>query len=157
MQYRRLVVLIVLVMVAGVVVATASVATAREGGPGFEVVAIPVQGDVPIDQGWVLQDRMETTDGEVLGWDGGSCISVDPDPLVDDRYMCELVMHFPDGDIVAVGSFSIPEFIEGDTVFAVTGGSGAFRFVQGDVQVIPEEDFSSSRVIFRVTGNTVRY
>ncbi len=154
---RAVVVAVLLTLVAGILI-TAGVAVARDGRTGFEIDVFPVlEADIPIDQGWVLQDRMESLEGEVLGWDGGTCVSVDPDPLVADRYMCELVFHFPHGDIVAAGAFSIPEWLAGDTVFAVTGGSGAFRFVRGDVQVIPTPDLSSSRVVFRVTGNHVSY
>lgn len=155
MRYRFVMTAVLTALVAGVML-TASIATANDRGGGFEIVVFPV-GDVPIDQGWVFQDRMETLDGEYLGWDGGPCVSVDADPAVDDRYMCEMVFDFPDGDIVAMGAFSLTEYIEGDAVFAVVGGSRAFRNVRGEVLVIPAEDFSSAQVIFRIIGNTVQY
>lgn len=156
MHHRRLLVMTVLVGLVAALLLVAGAASARDGKSGFEIVVYP-QGDVLIDQGWAFQDLMESLDGEALGWDGGTCVSVDPDPAVDDMYMCEMVFDFPDGDVVAAGAFSITEYIEGDSVFAVTGGSGAFRYVRGEVLVIPTADFSSAQVIFRVTGNTVRY
>lgn len=90
---RRVVIVAVLAALVAGLVPTAGDASAKDRRTGFEVVAIPV---------------LESLDGEVLGWDGGTCVSVDPDPLVDDKY-------------------------------------------------IPEEDFSTSQVMFRITGNSMTY
>ena len=161
MGMRRIFTVALLTLMVAGLIATAGAAygTGDSRGGGFEIIAIPqLHEDVYYDWGWTFQDAIETTDGEPIdGWDGGRCVNLDSDPEAIDRYMCELVFRLPDGDITAAGPFDVNEFGNGGSVFAVTGGTGAFRNIRGDVTVMPAADFSSSRVVFRVMGAAAGY
>ena len=66
-------------------------------------------------------------------------------------------MRFPDGSITVNGDINMGEYLEGDAVMAVTGGTGAFRHISGEVALIPEADFSYSTLIFKVKNAGARY
>ena len=53
-------------------------------------------------------------------------------------------------DITVNGALNINEWIEGETVVPVTGGTGAFHNISGEVAIIPAEDSSYSTLVFQV-------
>lgn len=130
---------------------------ASQGSGTFTLVAIVDTEFEPIDRGFTWTDRLETTDGVAVdGWDGGRCMSLVADTEVANRYMCEMVVQLPEGDIVTAGAFDLGA--GEDIVFAVTGGSGSFRNVRGEVEVKPVPDTDDRAfVIFRLRGASVRY
>lgn len=158
MRMRRiLTVMVAVLMLVGALAATGA-ARGRDGMTRFEVNVIGnVDTEIYYDWGWTLNEHVETTDGEFLGWSGGPCMNLSPDPDVLDRYTCDLGMRLPDGDIIFGGPLDLNEWTAGETVFAVTGGTGKFRHISGEVRLIPAEDFSYSRLIFRVKGACARY
>ena len=121
---------------------------ARPGGVTVEVY---------YDWGWTLFEEITTTDGEHLGWSGGPCFNLSGDPEVFEHLVCDFGMAFPDGDITVNGAISLDEWSEGETVMAVTGGTGAFRHISGEVAIIPEADFSYSTLVFNVKNAGARY
>jgi hypothetical protein len=158
MRMRRVltVLLAAVCLVVGVMVATSS---ARSGGVNrFEVKVIPnLDTEVYYDWGWTLLEEITTTDGEHLGWSGGPCFNLSGDPEVFENFVCDLGMQFPDGTITVNGAINMDEYLEGDTVMAVTGGTGKFRNVSGQVAIIPQEDFSYSTLIFKLKNSRARY
>jgi hypothetical protein len=159
---RRIFTVVLLTLLVAGLIATAGAAYGvggNKGGGGFEIIAIPQpEHDVYYDWGWTFQDAIETTAGEPIdGWDGGQCVNLDADPEAIDKYTCNLVFHLPDGDITAAGPFDINEYSAGRSVFAVTGGTGAFRNIRGEVEVLPAADWSRARVVFRVMGAAAGY
>jgi hypothetical protein len=159
MRMRRIltVVVVVLVMVGGM--AATGVAGNSDGGVNrWEVIVIGnLETERYYDWGWTLNEEVETTDGEHLGWSGGPCMQLSPDPEALDRFYCDLGMRLPDGDIIFGGPIDLNEWFEGETVFAVNGGTGKFRNISGEVRIIPAEDFSHSRLIFRVKNAKASY
>jgi len=123
----------------------------------FTLVAIPETVNVPIERGITFTDRLETTGGAPIeGWDGGRCVNLNPDPEVLSQWMCELVFHLPEGDIVSAGPFDLTGT---DIVFAVTGGTGAFRNARGEVEVVsvPGAEDEKAFAHFRLLGATANY
>lgn len=158
MRMRRI---LIVVLVLGVMVgamATASAANNRGGVNQFELIVIPnAETEVYYDWGWTLNETVASTEGEVLGWSGGPCMTLSADPEAFDRFYCDLGMRLPDGDIVFGGPIDLNEWLAGDTVFAVTGGTNKFRNVSGEVRIIPEEDLSSARMIFHLKNSRASY
>ena len=106
------------------------------------------------ERGLAFLDHIETTDGVPIdGWDGGDCINLDPDETALTQWMCHLVVHLPEGDIVAAGAFDLTS---PTIVFAVTGGSGDFVNARGELEVVPIDDLSSF-AHFRLIGATAKY
>jgi hypothetical protein len=141
--------------------AFASVASANPsdaGGVSFTLVAHPVTENVPLERGFTWTDRIETTDGEVIGWAGGRCLNLNPDPAVFSQYMCDMVMHLPDGDIMGTAVFDIEAIVPGEEFiqFAVTGGTDSFRNARGEIGVIPKDEVSVY-VPFRLIGASADY
>lgn len=124
----------------------------------FTLVAVPVTQFEEIERGFTFTDRLETTDGVAVdGWDGGRCVSLVEDSEDPSRFLCDMVIHLPEGDIVTAGSFDFG--VEADLVFAVTGGTGSFRNARGEVEVVPVPDAEDGRVyaIFRLLGASAKY
>jgi len=159
MRIRRvLIVLVAVVCLLVGVMAAASAARGNNGGHQFEVLVIPnADTEVYYDWGWTLFEELTTTDGEHLGWSGGPCFNLSGDLEVLENFVCDFGMAFPDGDITVNGAISLAEWSEGETIMAVTGGTGAFRHISGEVAIIPAEDFSYSTLVFKVKNAGVRY
>jgi hypothetical protein len=66
-------------------------------------------------------------------------------------------MRFPDGDITVNGALNINERIEGETVVSVTGRTGAFSNISGEVAIIPADDWSYSTLVFDVKHGKTSY
>lgn len=159
MGMRRIFTVVLLTLMVAGLIATAGAAygTGETRGGGFEIIAVPqLEHDVYYDWGWTFQDAFETTDGEPIGWGGGQCVNLDADPEAIDS-MCHLVIRLVDGDITAAGPIDMNEFGDGGSVFAVTGGTGEFRNIRGEMKVMPSADWSTSRVVFRVMGAGAGY
>ncbi len=157
MRMRRiLTVLVVVLLLVGVL---ASTGTARQRGWGtFEVKVIPnVETEVIYDWGWTMLEELTSMDGEHLGHSGGVCFNLSGDPEVFEEFVCDFGMRFPHGDITVNGAINMNEWLEGDTVMPVTGGTGKFRHIRGQVSIIPAEDFSYSTLVFKVRGTWIRY
>jgi hypothetical protein len=139
--------------------AITAVATGKSSGQAtFTLVAIPETEFVPIERGFTFTDRLETTDGVPIdGWDGGRCINLNPDPEDLSQWMCEAVVHLPEGDIAMAGPFDVAG--EADFVFGVTGGTGAFRNARGEVEGVPVPGAEDGRVfsVYRLLGASANY
>lgn len=145
-----------------IVVATLIVATFAIGGAAgaksgnnatFTIVATSVEFS-DIEGGFTFLDEIETTDGVAIdGWDGGHCINLAEDEGALTQWMCHLVVHLPEGDIVASGSFDLTS---PTIVFAVTGGTGDFVNARGELEVVPIDELSSF-AHFRLLGATAKY
>lgn len=157
MRMRR--VSIVALLILAMLSVMAAAGAARDGSTGRFEVLVFANPDTELyyDWGWTLNEEVTTTDGEHLGWSIGPCMNTSPDPDVTDRYWCDLGMRLPDGDIIFGGPIDIDEWLDGETVFAVQGGTGKFRDISGEVQLIPSEDLTHSRLIFRVRGARAGY
>ena len=159
MRMRRVLIVLVAVvcLLVGVMAAT-SAARGNNGGHQFEVLVIPnLDTEVYYDWGWTLFEEITTTDGEHLGWSGGPCFNLSGDPEVFEHFVCDFGMQFPDGSITVNGDINMDEYIAGDGVMAVTGGTGAFRHISGEVAIIPEADFSYSTLVYSVKNAGARY
>jgi len=76
----------------------------------FPLLAIPETESVPIERGFTFTDRLESTDGvSIDGWDGGRCINLNPDSEGLSQWMCEVVVHLPEGDISGLARSTSPE------------------------------------------------
>lgn len=145
-----------------IVVATLLVATFAIGGAAgaktddnatFTLVATFVEIS-ETERGFSFLDRIETTDGVPIdGWDGGQCINLSQDETALTQWMCQLVVHLPEGDIVAAGPF---DRTSPTLVFPVTGGSGDFVNARGELEVVPIDE-TSSFAHFRLLGATAKY
>lgn len=167
MRMRRILTFLVAVCLFVGAMATASIARGTDavayrasgGVTEFEVLVIPnLDAEVYYDWGWTLYEELTTTDGEPLGWSGGPCFNLNPglgEESMD--FVCDFGMRFPDGDITVNGAISLADYPEGETAMAVTGGTGKFRHISGEVAIIPEEDFSYSTLIFRVKHAKATY
>jgi len=147
------------IAVAAIVVCTFAVAGAASGKSSrqasFTLVAIPETQFVPIERGYTWTDRLETTKGQPIdGWDGGRCLNLNPDPDDLTQYMCDMVVRLPKGDITATVVIDVVAFEAGEEpiLFAVTGGTRAFRNARGTVEVVEFEDGTRAFAIFRLLG-----
>lgn len=146
------------VMVAGVMATTDEAARANGGVTRFEVIVVAnPETEAYYDWGWTLYEEIRTTDGEHLGLGGGPCFNLSPDSEILEDAVCDLGMRFPDGTITVNGAINLTEWAAGETVMAVTGGTGKFAHVSGEVAIIPAEDFTYSRVIFYLRNAKARY
>ena len=68
----------------------------------------------------------------VIGYDSGSCIRI----AVGEAWECTWTTSFEDGEIMVQGSF----YDEGDSVLAITGGTGAYIGAVGELWVHPRKD-----------------
>lgn len=87
---------------------------------------IGVEGD---SQGDVLTFSNEVFDAEnkvQIGYDSGYCIRTMPDTLYD----CAWTVFLEDGSLMVQG----PSIDAGDSVLAVTGGTGAYAGARGQMQ-----------------------
>ena len=152
MRMRRILTVFVAVCLLVGVMATAGAARGSDGVTGFEVnVIVNPDTEVYYDWGFTLYEELRTTDGEHLGWSAGPCFNTNPDLGAESaEYVCDFGMQFPDGKITVNGAINMTEFFAGDTVVAVTGGTGKFTHVSGEMAIIPAEDFSHSRLVFEV-------
>jgi len=142
--------------------ATTQVANAGpRDGASFSLVAFPVTEGEPIERGVTFTDRLETTNGVPIdGWDGGRCINLSPDPEAVDQWMCEMVVRLPDGDLTAAAAVDFGTIVGDDwqIVFAVTGGTNAFRNARGEIIVEPGPvDSGGVLVHFRLRGASSAY
>lgn len=68
----------------------------------------------------------------VIGYDSGSCIRI----AVGEAWECTWTTSFEDGEIMVQGSF----YDQGDSVLAITGGTGAYIGAVGELWVHPRKD-----------------
>jgi hypothetical protein len=153
---KKIVAVLLAVMVLSAL-AFAGVASAKAskdaGAVSFTLVAHSVTFEA-IERGFTFTDSIETTDGEpVDGWDGGRCLNLNPDPEVITQYLCDIVFDLPEGVITAAGAFDLTA---PSAVFAVTGGTGAFRNARGEIEVIPIDE-TASYAVFRLIGASANY
>lgn len=146
------------VMAAGVMATTDQTSRANGGVTRFEVIVVAnPETEVYYEWGWTLYEELTTTSGEHLGWSAGPCFNLSPDPEVLEDLVCDFGMRFPDGTITVNGAINLTEWAAGETVMAVTGGTGKFAHVSGEVAIIPAEDFSQGRLVFHLRNAKARY
>ena len=125
----------------------------------FTLKATGITAGEPIERGFTWTDRVSTLEGEEIGWDGGRCINLvadvkPPQETPQDKWMCEMVFHLPDGDITTATSVDFGALATGEVetiVFAVTGGTGDFRHVTGELEVVPVSE-TEAHVHFWLDG-----
>ncbi len=158
MRMRRILTVLAVACLLVGVMATTSTARGNSDVTRFEVIVLPnLDTEVYYDWGWTLYEELTTTDGEHLGWSGGPCFNLSGNPEVFEDLVCSFAMRLPDGDIIVNGAANMDEFAEGETVMAVTGGTGKFRNISGEVAIIPAEDFSYSTLVFNVKHAKASY
>jgi hypothetical protein len=148
MKPWKLVALVLAVLLVGSFAMAGAAATGKPGGhSSFTLRATTITAGEEIERGYTWTDRVTTIDGKELGWDGGRCINLvapvePPGDTPQDKWMCEMVFHLPDGDITSAAAFDLAGIIAGeaDIVFAVTGGTGDFRNARGELEVVPETE-----------------
>lgn len=156
MRMRRILTVLTVACLLVGVMATTSAARGNNDVNRWEVLVIPnLETEVYYDWGWTLYEELTTLDGEHLGWSGGPCFNLNPD--IGEDFVCNLGMRFPDGDITVNGALNINEWIEGETVVSVTGGTGAFSNISGEVAIIPADDWSYSTLVFDVKHGKASY
>lgn len=86
----------------------------------------------------------------------GRCVNLTLDETNLSQWICELVFELPEGNIAMAGPFDL---LAESAVFAVTGGTGAFRNAGGEVEVVPVPGYEDGRsyAIFRLLGATAKY
>ena len=119
------------------------------------LVLVNPDTEVYYDWGFTLYEELTTLDGEHLGFSQGPCFILDPD--IGEKFVCNFGMRFPDGDITVNGALNINEYLAGETLVPVTGGTGAFRNVSGEVAIIPDESFTYSTLVFEVKNGKASY
>ena len=72
-------------------------------------------------------DVFNATDTQKVGTDQGSCIRM----VVGESWECSWTTFLPKGQITVQGPFSDT----GDSVLAITGGTGAYRNVRGEMDL----------------------
>jgi hypothetical protein len=156
MRMRRILTVLAAACLLVGLMATTSAAKGNNDVNRWEVlVLVNPETEVYYDWGFTLYEELTTLDGEHLGWSQGPCFIVDPD--VGEEFVCDFGMRFPDGDITVNGAISFGEFLEGETVVPVTGGTGAFRNISGEVAIVPQGDFSYSKLVFDVKKGKASY
>ena len=158
MRMRRILTVLAVVCLIVGVMATAGSARGRHNQNHWEVIVLPnPEAEVNYDWGWTLYEELTTTDGEHLGWSGGPCFNLNTNPQVFEDFVCTFGMRFPDGDITVNGALNFDEYVVGETLVSVTGGTGAFRNITGEVAIIPADDFSYSTLVFNVKQGKASY
>lgn len=71
-------------------------------------------------------------EGEKVGFDGGVCTAVRVGPGESVRFQCQVTLSLPKGQITAQGLFM---FAGPPSDIAITGGTGAYRRVDGELEV----------------------
>ena len=156
MRMRRILTVLAVACLLVGVMATTSAARGNNDVNRWEVlVLVNPETEVYYDWGFTLYEELTTLDGEHLGWSQGPCFIVDPD--IGENFVCDFGMRFPGGDITVNGAISINEYLEGETVVPVTGGTGAFRNVSGEVAIIPDESLTYSTLVFQLKNGKARY
>ena len=156
MRMRRILTVLAVACLLVGVMATTSAARGNNDVNRWEVlVLVNPETEVYYDWGFTLYEELTTLDGEHLGWSQGPCFILDPD--IGENFVCDFGMRFPDGDITVNGALSISEYFEGETVVPVTGGTGAFRNVSGEVAIIPDESLNHSTLVFELKNGKASY
>ena len=156
MRMRRILTVLAVACLLLGVMASASAAKGNSDVNQWEVIVIAnPETEVYYDWGWTLYEELTTTDGEHLGWSQGPCFNLNPE--IGENFVCNFGMRFPDGDITVNGAMSISEYVEGETVAPVTGGTGAFSNISGEVAIIPADDWSYSTLVFDVKHGKASY
>lgn len=156
MRMRRILTVLAVACLFVGVMATTSAARGNNDVNRWEVIVLPnLDTEVYYDWGWTLYEELTTIDGEHLGWSQGPCFNLNTD--IGEDFVCNFGMRFPDGDITVNGAISISEYIAGEAVMPVTGGTGKFRNISGEVAIIPQEDLSYSTLVFQVKNAKASY
>ena len=143
MRKRRLLIVLVAVVLIGAFVLTGVAIAGPRGSSTFTLILENssftglARGDL------VFTDRFWTEDGTPIeGWGGGSCVNLSPDPEAIDSYLCSAVYELPDGDLTFSFALDFTEMVGDDweVDIAITGGTGAFRNVRGELILTQNPD-----------------
>jgi hypothetical protein len=109
-------------------------------GRGFRLFA-QEEGKTTLGDHFVFHDDLQDADGTVVGRDAGLCTLV-----TENSYQLNVTMELPGGCITAQG------FVEDQLgLLAVTGGTGTYRQVRGDVRISQSGD-EGLDVTLRISG-----
>jgi len=111
-----------------------------EQGEAQNVFPPPSGG--PVGTRFVFSSGVYDTDGNRIGHDGADCVQVNP----DGTFHCVISVQLPQGEISVAGLANGP-----DNVFAVTGGTGAYRNARGEARAIDTEP-GRAEVTIRLIG-----
>jgi allene oxide cyclase len=81
-------------------------------------------------------DIYDASDSNVVGTDQGDCVRI----VVGATWECRWVAVFDDGSITVEGPFSD----SGNTVLAITGGTGAFKNARGQMKLMYHDEAGTS-------------
>jgi allene oxide cyclase len=81
-------------------------------------------------------DIYDASDSNVVGTDQGDCVRI----VVGATWECRWVATFDDGSITVEGPFSD----SGNTVLAITGGTGAFKNARGQMKLMYHDEAGTS-------------
>lgn len=110
------------------------------------VVDIGAAGDSEGDILWFANDVYDQADAAVVGSDQGQCFRTS---VADGAWECNWTTFLEDGSITVEGPF----YDAADSVVAITGGTGAFRRAQGQMQLhcyVGADDVGRCNFVFRV-------
>jgi hypothetical protein len=104
------------------------------------VIPPPMGG--PVGTRYVFSSGIYDTAGNRIGRDGADCVQTNP----DGTFHCVISVMLPDGELTFQG------IAKGtDSVFAITGGTDAFRNARGDAHAVDTEP-GRAEVTIRVIG-----
>lgn len=131
-------------------VGTAGAALALEE---FTVVTETVQSaDIDVDDDGefsqgdqsVFADVIVDDEGKEIGRLGGVCTATKVESDKDFETQCQVTYHLSKGQITVQGLLDADDFEEGEFTEAVTGGTGIYKNVSGEVHVELTEDGSEA-------------
>jgi type II secretory pathway pseudopilin PulG len=87
--------------------------------------------------------------GRKVGHDGGVCTLVRLVPRVSATLQCVITLSLPTGQITIQG---LPTFADGpgSFLFAITGGTGAYKTAHGQVKVVEVSDVEARLTLFLI-------
>ena len=132
---------------------TALAANGSDGnGGGGHVLQVVEQGEAqnvfpppsggPVGTRFVFSSGIYDTNGNRIGRDGADCVQTNP----DGTFLCSIAVTLPQGELTVQGLANGP-----DNVFAITGGTGAYRNARGDVRAVDTEP-GRAEVTIRILG-----
>jgi allene oxide cyclase len=136
-EMKRVIAPALLAAVAVLVVVVSSSA-GRSGDPGGRTIAVVEHATTDVvsngtagdDLGNILtfaNDVFDASDSHKVGTDQGSCTRV----VVGESWECMWTTFLPKGQITVEGPF----YDAGDSVLAITGGTGAYRNARGEMEL----------------------
>lgn len=132
--------------------ALAYTALAGDGPAGGRVLSVHERASAvnfvtvpngPVGDQYVFSADIVDDAGQVIGSDGGTCTTTNPDGDVT----CNIGMRLPGGELTFGGLANGP-----DNVFVITGGSGRYVNARGTAHAVDHPDGAGSDVTITFNG-----